>query len=208
MARSIPYNIPLNTYVLREAIGEYRSPNDKISRMQKEGELIRLKKGMYVANPTEHGQEISRELIANNLYGPSYVSFQSALSYHGLIPERVRAVISATTKRAKSYSTPLGLFQYITMPLAYYPIGVTQVIVENQYAFLMASPEKALCDLIISTAGLRFQSAKAASEYLHFDLRINFEEHPNWDIQIIQQCARHNRKTRELNFLIKTLRDG
>lgn len=208
MTRSIPYNIPLNTYVLREAIGEYRSPNDKISRMQKEGELIRIRKGMYVAPTDESGQEISRELIANNLYGPSYVSCQSALSYHGLIPERVRAVISATTKRAKSYSTPLGLFRYISMPLRYYSIGINQVIVKTQYAFLIASPEKALCDLIISTAGLRFQSAKAARDYLLHDLRIDYEEHQNWDIEIIRQCAQHNRKTRELNFLIKTLQNG
>lgn len=206
MASRVTYsNIPMEMSVVRELIGEYRAPNSKISSLERAGDFIRLRRGLYVAHPRLSNQEISRELIANNLYGPSYVSCESALNYHGLIPERVNTVVSATLKRAKSYATPLGQFEYLTFPQEYYHIGVQQIVIEEQYAFLIASPEKALCDLIISTSGLRFQSAKAAREYLMLDLRIDFNAYSNWDASIISECAQHRRKRRELNFLHKVI---
>ncbi len=176
--------------------------------MERAGDFIRLRRGLYVAHPRLSNQEISRELVANNLYGPSYVSCESALSYHRLTPERVNAVVSATFKRAKVYSTPLGEFEYITVPQEYFHIGIEQIVVDEQYAFLIASPEKAICDLIISTSGLRFQSAKAAREYLLFDLRIDLEEHAEWDTSIIEACGQHRRKRRELTFLREVLENG
>lgn len=209
MAEQIAYsNIPMEMPVVREMIGDYRAPNNRISNMERAGDIIRLRRGLYVAHPRLSQQEISRELIANNMYGPSYVSCESALSYHGLTPERVSAVVSSTIKRAKSYSTPLGEFEYISVPQEYFHIGIEQVVVEDRYAFLIASPEKALCDLIISTSGLRFQSAKAAREYILDDLRIDIKEHSEWDTSIISACSQHRRKRRELNFLREVLENG
>jgi len=209
MASGVSYqNVPMEMPVVRELIGEYRSPNSKISNLERSGELIRLRRGLYIADPGFSGQEISRELVANNLYGPSYVSCESALSYHGLTPERVNTVVSSTFRRAKSYSNPLGIFEFITVPEDYYPIGIDQVIVGEEYAFLIASPEKALCDLIISTSGLRFQSVRAARDYILDDLRIDLEGHSAWDVTIISDCAQHRRKSRELNFLQEVLRNG
>lgn len=200
--------IPIEFSVLEESIGNYRSPKDKISRLERSGEIIRLKKGLYVTHPTQSNQTLSTQLIANSLYGPSYVSFQTALSYHGLIPERVNIVSSATLKRAKSFETPVGHFEYTRVPEGYYSLGINQIVVENQYAFLIASPEKALCDLIISTAGLRFQSEGAAGTYLEQDLRIDIESTETWDREVILQCAAFGRKSRELNFLYKMLNHG
>jgi predicted transcriptional regulator of viral defense system len=201
-------NIPMEISVLREAVSDYRAQNNRISNMERAGDLIRVRRGLYVADPRLSNQEISRELIANNLYGPSYVSFESALSYHRLIPERVNAVSSATIRRARSYTTPLGLFEFVTVPRDYFHIGIEQIIVENQYAFLMASPEKAICDLIITTSGLRFQSVKAAREYLLFDMRISIEDHENWDDDIFARCSEHSRKRREINFIRTVLQNG
>lgn len=201
-------NIPMEISVLREGLADYRAQNNRISNMERVGDLIRVRRGLYVADPRLSNQEISRELVANNLYGPSYVSFESALSYHGLIPERVNAVSSATIRRARSYSTPLGLFEFVTVPRDYFHIGIEQIIVENQYAFLIASPEKAICDLIITTSGLRFQSVKAAREYLLYDMRISIDEHENWDTDIITRCSEHGRKRRELNFIRTVLQNG
>ncbi len=209
MARDYTYpNIPMEMPVVRELLGAYRSPNNKISSMERSGELIRLRRGLYIASSASGTREVSRELIANNLYGPSYVSCESALSYHRLNPERVNAVVSSTFKRAKSYSTPLGEFEYITVPEDYYSIAIEQVLVGDEYAFLIATPEKALCDLIISTSGLRFQSARAAREYILYDLRIDLSERPVWDIDIVAACAQHRRKSRELNFLLEVLQNG
>lgn len=158
---------------------------------------------MYVVAPKIHNQEISTELVANHLYGPSYISLESALAYYGLIPERVFTMRSVTAKLHKQYDTPLGHFEYIKMPAQYYPIGVRQEIIDNSYAFLIASPEKALCDKIVTTSNLRLQSVKAMREYLEDDLRIDFSVVQKFDLDIIRQCVEVGRKKRELGLLVK-----
>lgn len=198
--------IPLNSSTLQDLVAEesralYQSSyNDRISRMEQSGLLIRLRRGLYVANT----QNISRELIANHLLGPSYISLESALSHHQLIPERVNTMQSVCLQRARTYDTPLGRFEYTRIPADYYSIGMEQVI-SNDYAYLIATPEKALCDLITTTAQLRFQSVKAVREYLIDDLRIDTDEHPDWDISIITACIETGRKKRELRFLREAL---
>jgi hypothetical protein len=57
-------------------------------------DIIRVKKGLYIFGETYARRPFSREVLANVIYGPSYVSLDYALHYHGLIPERVEAVIS------------------------------------------------------------------------------------------------------------------
>lgn len=200
--------VPVNYDVVAESLSNYNSPKDKVSRMERQGQLIRLKRGVFVVAPEVSHLTLSMELIANHLYGPSYVSLQSALRYYGLIPERVFVTRSVTTKRARSFPTPLGEFEYITMPESYYPIGIRQMVFEEEYSFLIATPEKALCDLIISTSGLRIQSAKAMREYLFEDLRIDDEEHENWDLDILRACIEHGRKRREIRFLLEVLNNG
>ncbi len=196
------YNIvPVGNFVLRENLATYNSPKDKINQLNNSGELIRLKRGLYAIPRAITGQSLSKELIANHLYGPSYVSYESALSYHGLIPERVYVTKSATLKRKKEYQTPVGMFQYITVPGAYYPIGLLQEIIDENYAFIIACPEKALCDLVLSTSGLRFQSTKAVKDYLLDDLRISREDIQTFDINIINNCSLHGYKKTDIQRL-------
>lgn len=200
--------IPISTDMVADAIGEYRSPADRISRLARRGDLIRLQRGLFVVAPELSGQTLSRELIANHLYGPSYVSFESALSYHGIIPERVHMVRSATFRRSRQVETQLGVFQYTTVPENYYPIGITQMLYEEEnYSFLMASPEKAICDLIIITSGLRIQSERAMREYLYEDMRMDFDDLERIDTGIIEQCIEHGRKRRELRYLLNVLQN-
>jgi predicted transcriptional regulator of viral defense system len=200
--------IPISTDMVADVIGEYRSPADRISRLARRGDLIRLQRGLFVVAPELSGQTLSRELIANHLYGPSYVSFESALSYHGIIPERVHMVRSATFRRSRQVETPLGVFQYTTVPENYYPIGITQMLYEEEnYSFLMATPEKAICDLIIITSGLRIQSERAMREYLYEDMRMDFDDLEHIDIGIIEQCIEHGRKRRELRYLLNVLQN-
>ncbi|MBN1768545.1 MAG: hypothetical protein JXR50_10165 [Prolixibacteraceae bacterium] len=200
--------IPISTDMVADAIGEYRSPADRISRLARQGDLIRLRRGLFVVAPELSGQTLSRELIANHLYGPSYVSFESALSYHGIIPERVHMVRSATFRRSRQVETPLGVFQYTTVPENYYPIGITQMLYEEEnYSFLMATPEKAVCDMITTTTGLRIQSERAMREYLFEDMRMDFDDLERIDTGIIEQCIEHGRKRRELRFLLNVLQN-
>ncbi|MFZ4550057.1 MAG: hypothetical protein ACOYN4_21585 [Bacteroidales bacterium] len=73
--------IPIGCATLASVLNEYKSPADKVASLEKKGELIRLKKGLFVVSPDVHRQVLSIELIASNLYGPSYVSFEKALSF-------------------------------------------------------------------------------------------------------------------------------
>ena len=92
------------------------------------------------------------EQIANFLYGPSYVSMEWALSFYGMIPERVYTVTSMTLGRNKQYHTPIGDFSYFTLPARYYPVGITQKKSPDFVGgFLIATPEKALADLVFKT---------------------------------------------------------
>ena len=70
----------------------------KAKRLEYDGDIIRLKKGLYVASPLTSRLKLSPFLLANHIYGPSYVSMQTALRYYGLIPEAVYSVQSMTTR--------------------------------------------------------------------------------------------------------------
>lgn len=196
---------PINKATLKLAFAEYKSIKDKIAALEQSGFLIRLKRGLFVVAPIVHNQVFSKELIANHIYGTSYISLQSALSFYGLIPERVHTVCSISIKRSRSFQTPIGNFDYSSVPTSYFSIGLRQEIINNEYAFLIASPEKALCDMIVQTSGLKLQSIKAMRTYLEKDLRVDLSMIEHYDIEIIKQCIEQNRKSRELTLLYKLL---
>ena len=200
-------NIPIDNSILYEAIGNYSFPRNKVATMEKRGEIIRLKNGLFVISPEISRKSISRELIANHLYGPSYVSYETALAFYGLIPEKVYVVRSATFRRAKQFENSLGRFEYIVVPQDYYSIGLSQQTVKNQYTaepeytFLIASPEKALCDLILATKHLNVKSKKAMQAFLEDDFRIDFSVLQNVDTEIVRQCIEAGRKKVEMELL-------
>ena len=201
-------NIPIDNSALYGAIGDYNFPRNKVATMEKRGEIIRLKNGLFVLSPEISRKAISRELIANHLYGPSYVSFETALAFYGLIPEKVYTVRSATLKRAKVFENTIGRFEYTTIPQNYYSIGIHQQTVKNQYTaeseytFLIASPEKALCDLLLSTRNLNIKSEKAMQTFLEDDMRIDFSVLQTIDADILKQCAGVGKKKKTLEFFI------
>ena len=133
----------------------YRKPRESILRMIKNEELIRLKNGFYlIADKIRQGtnQLIPYEQVANLLYGPSYVSLEWALSFYGMIPERTHTITSMTLGRNKEYRTPVGDFVYYRLSSDSYSIGITQKKTPDFVGgFLMASPEKALADLVFKT---------------------------------------------------------
>lgn len=197
--------IPIEYNVLTTALSGYQSPKDKISLLENNGSIIRLKKGLFVVSSEISQQTLSRELVANHLYGPSYISLESALSFYGLIPERAYAIRSVTVKRAKRFSTQLGNFEYVTIPQDYYSIGIRQEIVNNEYAYLLASPEKAICDMILSTRNFRIQSVKAMQIYLEEDLRIDLSVIKTFNTDTIKSCIETGTKKTELTQLLKLL---
>ena len=87
------------------------------------------------------------------------------------------------------------------MPEQYFSIGIRQEIVENQYAFLIATPTKAICDMIVATPNLRLQSVRAMQNYLTEDLRIDIDALQTLDKEIVRQCVEVGRKKTELKLL-------
>jgi len=201
-------NTPIDYATLVTLLRDYRFPKDKIAAMEKQKQLIRIKKGLFVVAPQNGVGTISRELIANHLCGPSYVSLESALSYHNLIPERVYTVRSVTMKRAKKYDTPLGVFEYRTVSPEYFSIGIQQQVTQDNTVFLIASPEKAICDMLVLSSGLRLQSAKAVKIYLEENLRMDLFENRSWNTEIIRQCMEVGKKKTELSQLLKLLKSN
>ena len=200
--------IPINKDILYSLYSDMKRPDEKVSELERKGLIVRIKRGLYIVTQKVHNQEISIELVANHLYGPSYISLESALSYHGLISERVYSVRSVCSKLHKEYETPLGHFEYIKVPEKYYPIGISQEIVNNSYSFLIATPEKALCDKIITSQNIRIQSVKAMLGYLEEDLRFEMSALTSFDIDIVRECLEFGRKKNELTQLLKLLQNG
>jgi len=197
-------NIPVDYALLRSVFNSYKSPRNKIANLETEGMLLRLKRGLYVVSPDESGTLLSTELIANHIYGPSYVSMESALRYYGLIPESVQIIRSITTKRSRVFENSISRFEYINCSERYYPIGINQKI-SKDYSFLIASPEKALCDLIAYTPKVRPRFINAMLLYLEEDIRLDMETFYKLDVNIFRQCAEVSKKKNDLNNLIKLL---
>jgi hypothetical protein len=197
--------VPLEYSALREVYRGYASPAGKVAELCKKGYLTRIKRGLYSVSPKIARKPVDEMLIANHLCGPSYVSLQTALEYHGLIPEAVYTVISVTPKRSKNYNTPFGRFEYLTVPMAYYKIGIDLSGNQNGYTFLIASPEKALCDMIVLTRGLRIRSSKAMFEYLAEDMRIDLDEVKGFDREIVRECMDAGGKPSSLKYFLEII---
>jgi hypothetical protein len=196
---------PLNRQIMMDLLKEYNRPNDKINELVKKGELITIKKGLYMTGPKLNLARPEPFLVANHLWGPSYVSMDAALSYWGLIPEKVYEVSSMTTKTSKDYQTPIGRFSYFRTPLPYYSFGIKSVELTLKQVILIASPEKAICDKIIHTSGILLRSQHQALEYLVEDLRIDEELLKELDLTAIRSWIEDAPKKASLNMLVKTI---
>ena len=195
--------VPLTHGTLLSILDEYWSPNDKIVRMIDEGSLLPIKKGLYAVSPEITGIPISLPLVANLLYGPSYVSMEYALHHYGIIPERVVEITSMTTRRGKTYDLTVGRFSYTHSPPEFYAIGIDRVENPDQTGFLMASPEKALCDKLVFTRNLNIKSRDVLEELLFDDLRIDEDSLARFDIKVIHACIAAGMKSDMLRALLQ-----
>ena len=112
------------------------------------GEIIRIRRGLYCLAPKYQKKGINLYTLAQLVYGPSYVSLESALSWHGWIPEAVQAITSASFKKAKEFTTPLGVFSYDRVPQQVFYTQVERLTDASGNVFLMATPLKALADYV------------------------------------------------------------
>jgi predicted transcriptional regulator of viral defense system len=164
-------NIATNEFdyvLLMDMLKVYSQPWAKIRALLKNEDIIRIKKGMYIKNPKEWGP-FSESILANLIYGPSYISREYALSYYGMIPERVSLVTSVSLKPTKDFTTPMGTFDYKHLSQERYAIGFKPMSVDARRNYLLATPEKALVDTIFDKD---ITTTTDLLEYLEHSLRI------------------------------------
>lgn len=198
---------PITHQLLLSFLKGYKRPNDKIMAMKTEGILASIKKGLYIAGPSVGGVKLENGLLANHIYGPSYVSLDTALSYYGLIPERVYEVASMTTKTSKEFKTSRGLFTYTHLPLPYYAFGIDRISLSGDQWAMMASPEKALCDKIVSTPGILLRSPAQAFAYLLEDLRMDESALKELNTKTITTWLTDAPKKDSLEMALKTIQN-
>lgn len=124
----------------------------QLSRWVTRGRLLQLRRGLYTLAPPYQKVTPHPFLIANRLVRGSYVSLQSALSYHGLIPEGVNTVTSVATNRPATFHTPLGRYEYRHIKAPFLS-GFRLIGLGNGQEAFVAEPEKALLDLVHLTPG-------------------------------------------------------
>lgn len=177
--------------------------NDKISTLVKSGELVRLKKGFYTFSKLYQTKPINLISVANTLYSPSYVSFDYALSYYGMIPERVSEVTSATSKNEKLFDTPIGRFSYKKISLDAYSLGIDWIYDDIEGGRFIATAEKALCDKIKYDRGIGTLTQASMIEYLKYDLRIDISIPLNYELIEIIAIAYKSRNLKTLATIVK-----
>jgi len=141
----------IDSRTLRSWGGDPKALSVQLSRWVRQGKLVPLRRGVFLLPPGLRRTQPPLEYVANLLVLPSYVSLERALSFHGLIPERVPLVQSVTLARPMLFETAVGDFQYRHVKQAWF-FGYAETEIESSSA-LIALPEKALLDVIYLSSG-------------------------------------------------------
>ncbi|MCC5831456.1 MAG: hypothetical protein JJU12_00230 [Chlamydiales bacterium] len=193
----------LDYLFLMDCLSSYKHPRDKLTSLLKTEQLIRIKKGLYVFGESYRRRPYSLEVLANLIYGPSYISFEYALSYYGLIPEAVTRVTSASYKRNKHFTTPVGEFIYYYVPPQKFPLGITWESCDEQTHFLIATREKALADYLRKLKP--FENSEDLFEYLIEGIRIDPGELLRFRLTLLREIA-HIFQSKNLDYLCEILK--
>lgn len=177
------------TNMILEELQDYANPKAKLSRMVKQGEYFRIARGLY-----ETDRNVPGHLLAGSIYGPSYISFEYALGYYGMIPEAVYTITSATfeKKKKKKYETVFGTFTYRDVPSDAFPLEI-RLVQEGEYFYRIAEPEKALCDTLYIMPPAKNTTELAS--LLFDDLRIDDSELLKMDTEKIRFLSDRYRVT-------------
>ena len=186
---------------LKEKYNNYSNVLTKINREVKKGILYPLVKGIYETNPNIEGIK-----LAQFIYGPSYISFDYALSYYGLIPETAYNYTCATynKRKTKIYTNYFGTYIYCDVPKRVFSLGI-EIKNDGDYSYQIATPEKALCDKLYITKPVK--NMNELKMLLFQNLRIDeFEFNKLNKKELIELSLLYN--STNLNFLAKYIIGG
>jgi len=124
----------------------------RLTEWQDKGYIRKIIRPYYLFSDLKLSENTLFE-TANRIYDPSYISFESALAYYGLIPESVYGVISATTRRTHVFKTKIGEFEYRTVaPVLFFGYNIVRY---GEKCFKIAVPEKAILDYLYLNASIK-----------------------------------------------------
>ena len=189
----------ITTSQLKKELESYSNKDAKIAQMVDSGKLIRLNRGIFETDRTA-----PQKALGPSIFGPSYVSFESALSFYGLIPEYVPNCLCATSKKNahKVITNDFGNFIFKSVPVTAFPVGVTSTS-EGEYTYTIATPEKAICDMLYDHAAILNGDIKG---FLFDGMRIDEEDFAELNKDELLALAPLY-KTQNLNLLEKWLRE-
>jgi len=192
-------NMLITNQIIKEKIKDVSNKDMKISRAVKNKKIFKLKNGLYETNSKTPGY-----LLAGSIYGPSYLSFDFALAFYGLIPEGVFNFTSATfgKKKRKEFINYFGTYIYRDVPKSVYSLGVL-LLNENGYFYQIASKEKALCDKLYTLSPLK--NKRELINVLFNDLRIDKIEFNKLDYESIKEIAKLYNSS-NINLLVKCMK--
>ena len=188
--------------LLLHALRDYKKPRDKIRGLLKDRDIIRIKKGLYVLGK-EYNKPYNKFVLANLIYGPSYITAQTAMAFWNMIPERVELIISMTMKRKKQFETPVGRFFYLYCHQKAFNIGVRLEDTGDQKSFLIASPEKALCDM--TAMQTHISAKKEMKEFLEL-MRLDNRVIKNFDLSLLEKIKTGYRR-QSIKLLVSCLKE-
>ena len=196
-------NMIKTTDMILEELQSYANPKTKLSRMVKKGKYFQIARGLY-----ETDKNVPGHLLAGSIYGPSYISFEYALGFYGMIPEAAYTITSATfeKRKKKKYETAFGTFTYRDVPSAAFPLNI-RLIQEGSYFYRIAEPEKALCDQLYTMPPAK--NIKLLAELLFDDLRIEETELLKLEIEkiVFLSDRYHSTNIKKLITLLKRIKD-
>ena len=144
--------VPYGAFTSQDVANLFPGSEDQrfglVKRAISNGEIIHIRRGLYCIAPKFQKESINLYALAQHIYGPSYISLESALSWHGWIPEAVYTLTSVSFKKSKEFNTPLGMFSYTRVPQKVFYASVERLTDEAGKIFLIASTMKALADYV------------------------------------------------------------
>ncbi|MDR0931786.1 MAG: hypothetical protein LBM70_02035 [Victivallales bacterium] len=184
LREKIPNDI-FSALELNGYLGEYRQKRAKIASLLKRGEIVQIRRGLYTFAASLRREPLNVGVLANRIYGPSYVSEDFALSYYGMIPEATAMVTSVAMGRSRTFANEFGVFSYRYCRSGAYAVGVN-LVGEGKQRFLVATQEKALFDKALNDK--RFDGNDPES-YLADDLRIDLTALSGLDKDVLTALA-------------------
>lgn len=189
---------------LMHCLSGYSKPRDAVTKMLSQGNIIRIRKGLYCFGEYWRKGPIPIEMLANLIYGPSVISLDYALSWYGLIPEQVTILTSVTTGRSSKYVTPVGNFIYYHLSEKNFSHGITmQKLVDSNW--FIAKPLKALADKVWLDSRFSPTSSASFSDYLFKDLRIDVNVLSDYLVEESLVELKKNFKQRKISWMVEFL---